>query len=336
MRKLNPKGIIGLTTTAFLFFILTSLIYFNDQVQFNSLEAKWELEDQYKIGQEILIDTTIDKYYLSFDGNDYLRGNALNTLSVNNDFEIRMKIVLTQNNYQAILSNALGLYNRVFIGYNNNNQSLVAGLYDGSFNGKEIPVNLNEELEIVFRYDSGNVTLYVNDIEATNVGDGFSSNNAINMSLGSRTGGTSFYMIGSIYELNIFDTNNTLLHLYDFDGIGSLNDLITGHILNIYGATWVLYTETIQTTSSAIDSYQVFENIRNNASTVNPLGFMNTLVSIPAQAVGYYDAFTDFVTGGFGIFDIPDMTFSELADTWWARLPIIYDKFNERYGPLGD
>ena len=294
MRKLTPKGIIGLTTTAFLFFILTSLIYFNDQVEFNAVEAKWELQDQYNFVQEIPAEIEIIEIYgntsvydLDFvDGQfyDFTSGNPI----TNSDLHFTSPLIQIQNN--AIIIDDITKIS--FISFWNN------GTYIG-----------------YYHHIGAGISSFGNPIGTIN------SNG--NISIPSNA--THFALNGH--------KNNTNLYVY----VQSYQDFLQNELK--YGDTFVVIDTQINIitpTQSAIDTYQVFENIRNNASTVNPLGFMNTLVSIPSQAVGYYDAFTDFVTGGFGIFDIPDMTFSELADTWWARLPIIYDKFNERYGPLGD
>jgi len=181
--------------------------------------------------------------YINFDGNDYVRGNALNALSVLNDYEIRITVLLNQDIQQAILSNALGVNDRAYIGYNNSNQSLVVGAYNGTTTAKEIPVNINEKLDVIFKRVSGNITLFVNGVEGTTVSGGFTSNNAVNFTLGARTGGDLFYLNGEIYDLKIYDGSNNLIHNYDFNGSGNLVDSITSTSLTLSGATW--QTETV-------------------------------------------------------------------------------------------
>ena len=344
MRKLTPKGIISLTTTAFLFFILTSLIYFNDQVEFNAVEAKWELQENY-IQRDFIPATytteTIEQSGLRIDGvNDYVyTSTSLNTLyNSNTTKEIEIDFTYYSGDGYIMYANS------------SNNIATYIDIYQGQIQVRlgtttrvtGIYPNTGDDINIKVIHNNSTMTVLVNDnIVIDNMSWVMSGFNNRGITFGASFQGAGAFIFIDLKYVSIINNNIQFIEYLIDEGTGNILNDSSGNNYDatIYGATWLeneIVTVIDQPTQSAIDSYQVFENIRNNASTVNPLGFMNTLVSIPSQAVGYYDSFTDFVTGGFGIFDIPDMTFSELSDTWWARLPIIYDKFNERYGPLGD
>ena len=273
MRKLTPKGIIGLSTTAFLFLILMSIIYFNDQVEFNSVEAKWELSQDYQIGT-----------FGSFTPGGIYEFEVIENAIYNSD--------TSETNFYNVFSNG-----------NVTTRMIIQGsILSQDFNNTH-QIHFWDEnyiwLGFMF-YDSfsfqGTLGQY-SGVEVENI-----PQDAYYFGVYARKASAGEYVA---VPTIVFESNE-----YTYDSIGSITNQ---------------------------DSYQVFENIRNNASTVNPLGFMNTIVSIPARAVGYYNSFTDFVTGGLGL-NFRDQTFSELGDNWWVRVSLFIEKFNnpEIYGDPWD
>ena len=254
MKKLTPKGIIGLSTTAFLFLILMSIIYLNNQVEFNPIEAKWELQEQYQVGLNItsgsISSSSIENYNMNYVVNEvYIPWDGI--LDDDEFGRSRTDIKEIQNN-NILLSDIVNLNGVIFWDSNMN----YIGVYYPSHStryinfGGFIAYILEQDLEIPF-----NAQYFALIANTGSSIPGFPA--------------TTFQLFSSIEA--------TYLSIdYEF----------------IYEPQ---------------DTYQVFENIRNNATTVNPLGFMNTLVSIPSQAVGYFKSFTQFLS-----FDIADG-----IQTWW-------------------
>ena len=270
MRKLTPKGIIGLTTTAFLFLILTSLIYFNDQVEFNEVKAKWELQDDYKIGSVITYTSiSLKSYDIQFIENERWRYFETDpTIQADNGWSRTDKI--------PIINDSLFIHNPEYV-------TAIIFWDNNTYLGGYAPSNLTE-------------SWVISNDDWSNDGIITLPNNA-----------THFAMVGLKVNIAIFTYENI-----------PYASFIT---------TDPSYEQEVVISEPPLDSYQVFENIRNNATTINPLGFMNSIVSVPARAVGYYNSFVDFVTGGLGL-NFRDQTFAELGDNWWVKLDIFISKFN--------
>ena len=248
MKKLTPKGIIGLSSTAFLFLILMSIIYLNNQVQFNTIEAKWELAEQYTIQESVISSSSIIDYDINYlQGYEYNTGFGTGPESGDSQAWATEKILI--QNDSLLIDTPFSISILV---YDNNNY---LGVYRLNHNNALSSAEISEN---TYLGQFQNNVLLSNATHFAFVGYGFSFETFVATSF------AQFETINPQYE-----------------------------IVNI--------------TDTSIDSYQVFENIRNNATTVNPLGFMNTLVSIPSQAVGYFKSFMEFLS-----FDIADG-----IQTWW-------------------
>ena len=93
---------------------------------------------------------------------------------------------------------------------------------------------------------------------------------------------------------------------------------------SIYVASeYVIYEET-EVFDGYLSSYDVFENIRNNATTTNPLGFMNAIMEIPAVNIGYMRSIIEFFDVSkykdvLGLNDTPS-ELMDRTDTWWFNI----------------
>ena len=319
MKKLTPKGIIGLSATAFLFLILMSIIYLNNQVEFNAIEAKWELQEQYQ--ERDIIPATYtqvaiyeNEYFLSLSNSQYLINNNPN-LDLNNGFDIEIEVRVNElnsiNKYYLSFDDGGSTQFNILYGYKTNTFEIYylgQGNTDTIRDNSEIVINNTDFNTIRYVYNGSTLYSYLNG----NLINTFNINSFTNI----YPNKIHIPRDPIDIDLKYFRINNESEYLFN-EGTGSIVfDNIGNNDLNINGIPdWNLYSQIfvgyefqiVNNTISAIDSYQVFENIRNNATTVNPLGFMNTLVSIPSQAVGYFKSFMEFLS-----FDISDG-----IQTWW-------------------
>ena len=328
------NGFSKISIIGFLLLLLVGSVYFNDQVEFNSVQSKWELQEQYV--QRELIPAEIETQqinYLDFDGvNDYVSITNDNII-LDGDWEINLTLVFDNINKENYIFSFAYNESNSFLIYIDPNSSLniaYANLNNGTFQSidSNFSPNENQIYELKLKHFNGNQYEYYIDntliytfTMSTPIFD--SSNIHLGYAFPRNKAGSFFD--GSIYYFNIIDDFTTVLEYNFNDGSGNILTDIAGNndgIIN--GATWQSLTQNVivTPTQSAIDSYQVFENIRNNASTVNPFGYMDTVLDIPSQMVGFTNRWFDFLGFDFRndlIGDTPSEVM-ENTDKWYWNI----------------
>lgn len=329
------NGFSRISIIGFLLLLLVGSVYFNDQVEFNSVEAKWELNDQYQIRDETLIEEEIDiyQYSLKFENaNDYVEF-PLHSLFTNN-FEIEINIKINELTTQEYIFYANG--DRF-----NGNSGIQLFHWGGNQNnvftihlpGKDLAYAPNVTFvpgttyNVVFGYQNG-LYMIIDGVSQTLVSlFGGSLITPQGNSYINNGGGIANYD-NSSFEVNYlsFKENNILKHEYLFQDNNSniLFDNVGNKDGIIYNSTLIqgdfIGTEINIITAPGIDSYQVFENIRNNASSVNPLGFMDRVLDIPSQMVGFTNRWFDFLGFDFRsdlIGDTPSEVMQNTDKWYW-------------------
>lgn len=260
------NGFSKLSIISFLMLLLVGAVYFNSQVQFNSVSARWEINEDYQIREEIPGQIQIIEYTRTNIDNSIYDGNnspsntegALNTNATDWASTSKMEII----NNSIIIDDP---YSRIF--FWDSNDIFIGGFWNPLYSLGTYP-------------GTGDISNII-------------PSNA------------NYFAISVLKPYNAVFVPSSI----------SYQALIDNEL-------YVLGTYTV--TQPAIDSYQVFENIRNDAPIINPLGFMDTIITIPQKMVTYTDTFFNWIGFSYkeNILEPAAEVSSNLADDykWYSDL----------------